>query len=55
MLFDDKTLDYTLLKMDNIDAKEIFNNDSIQFRSSPSTTSGSAEQDYTGQIRYIKR
>lgn len=55
MLFDDKTLDYTLLKMDSITAKEIFNNDSIQFRSSPSTTGGSAEQDYTGQIRYIKR
>lgn len=55
MLFDDKTLDYTLLKMDSITAKEIFNDDSIQFRSSPSTTGGSAEQDYTGQIRYIKR
>lgn len=55
LLFDDKTLDYTILKMDNITAEQIFNNDSIQFKSSPSTTSGSAEQDYTGQIKYIKR
>lgn len=55
LLFNDKTLDYTLLKMNSISVDEIFNNDSIQFRSSPSTTSGSAEQDYTGQIRYIKK
>lgn len=55
LLFDDKTLDYTILKMDNITPEKIFNNNSIQFKSSPSTTSGSAEQDYTGQIKYIKR